>query len=117
MFYNSGWQDADSLFYNRYYSGSVNNFIGVDDPVWDDLILRGRAEFDPEKRIQIYYELQKLQAEMQYDIAVPNWTNTNMFPEWVINPGPQISANGVGDTYIQMWIDMDHPARQGYDWE
>ncbi len=117
MSYNSGWQDADSLFYNRYYSESIRNFIGVNDPEMDELILKGRVEFDPQKRIEIYYELQKIQAEMQYDIAVPNWTNTNMFPEWIKNPGPQISANGLYETYRWMWADMDHPARQGYDWE
>jgi peptide/nickel transport system substrate-binding protein len=117
LMYNSGWQDADSLFYNRYHSASVNNYMGVDDPVWDDLIMQGRAEFDPAKRIEIYYELQKLQAEEQYDFAVPNWTNTNMFPEWTHNPGPQISANGYVGTYQHMWIDMDHPSRQGYSWE
>ena len=117
LMYNSGWQDADSLYYNRYYSGSVNNYMGVNDPVWDDLIMKGRSEFDPAKRIEIYYELQRLQAEEQYDFAVPNWTNTNMFPEWTHNPGPQISANGYVDTYQHMWIDMDHPSRQGYSWE
>ena len=117
LFYNSGWQDADSLFYNRYYSGSINNFMGLDDPAWDELIMEGRAEFDPAKRIEIYYELQKLQADQQYDFAVPNWTNTNMFPEWTHNPGPQISANGYVGTYQHMWIDMDHPSRQGYSWE
>jgi len=117
LHYNSGWQDADSLFYNRYFSESVQNFIGVNDPEMDALILKGRGEFDPQKRIEIYNELQKIQAEMQYDIAVPNWTNTNMFPEWVKNPGPQISANGLYETYRWMWADMSHPARQGYDWE
>ena len=77
---------------------------------------RTRMRPDQAARQEIYYELQKLQAEKQYDFAVPNWTNTNMFPEWIKNPGPQL-AGSVGDLWLKAWIDMSHPSRSAHDWE
>ena len=116
LWYNSGWLDADALFYNRYHSDSVNNFMGLSDPHLDDLITQGRSVLDPAERLPIYHEIQKYLADMQYDIAVPNWTNTNMFPEWIKNPGPQL-AGSVGDLWLKAWIDMSHPSRSAHDWE
>ncbi len=116
LWYNSGWLDADALFYNRFHSESVNNFIGLSDPHLDDLIIQGRSVLDPAERLPIYHEIQRYLADMQYDVAVPNWTNTNMFPEWVKNPGPQLSGS-VGDLWLKAWIDLSHPTRSAHDWE
>ncbi len=113
----TGSREADSLFYNRYYSESEFNAAGVNDPHLDELILAGRRELDPTKREQIYRDIQIHIAEMQYDWAVPNWTNENVFPEWVKNPGPFTAGIWIQDIYIPAWADHDHPSRTRWDWE
>ena len=116
LMYGSSTVDADSLYYNRYYSESVQNMSGVNDPHMDELIIRGRTTLDPAVRKGVYEELQRYQAEMQYDWAVPNWTNTNMFPRWVKNPGPQYTSQQ-GDLWLKAWIDRGDSSRSSHDWE
>ena len=114
---STGSREADSLFYNRFYSESEFNAGSVNDPYMDELILKGRRELDPTKREQIYRDLQIHLAEMQYEWAVPNWTNENVFPEWVKNPGPFTAGLWIQDMYITAWADHDHPSRSKWEWE
>ena len=117
MYDSSGTAEADSLFYNRYYSGSDLNLPGVSDPVLDELILEGRRTLDPFERQKIYRDIQIIMAEQQYDWAVPNWTNENVFPEWVKNPGPFIAGHWEQYMYLTAWADHDHSTRTSWDWE
>jgi peptide/nickel transport system substrate-binding protein len=116
LMYGSTTVDADGLYYNRYFSESVQNLSGIDDPHMDQLILKGRSTVDPAVRKDVYAELQRYQAELQYDWAVPNWTNTNMFPRWIKNPGPQYTSQQ-GDLWLKAWIDMGDSSRRSHDWE
>ena len=117
MYDSSGAREADSLYYRRYYSDSEWNLPGVSDPVLDAWILEGRRTLDPFKREQIYRDIQIHMAEMQYDWAVPNWTNENVFPEWVKNPGPFTAGQWISDMYLTAWVDDSHPSRKTWDWE
>ena len=110
-------RDPDSLFYRRYHSESQFNKPGISDPVLDAWIEEGRSTLDPFKREKIYRDLQIRLAEMQYDWAVPNWTNENVFPEWVKNPGPFTAGVWIQDMYLRAWADHDHPSRGSWDWE
>ena len=114
MSYNGGWLDADDIFYGRYHSDSMSNFIGVSDPHLDALIIKGRSVHDTAERMQIYFEVQKYLADMQYDFAVPNGIREFLYPEWVINPGPSLEQN-VGDMWLEAWIDMSHPSRNSHE--
>ena len=114
---STGSREADSLFYNRFHSESEFNAGGVNDPYMDELIEQGRRELDPTKREQIYRDLQIHLAETQYEWAVPNWTNENVFPEWVKNPGPFTAGLWIQDMYLTAWADHNHPSRTKWDWE
>ena len=114
---DSGSREADSLFFRRYYSGSEFNLPGVSDPVLDEWILQGRSTLDAFEREKIYRDIQIRLAEKQYDWAVPNWTNENVFPEWVKNPGPLTAGMWIQDMYLTSWVDFDHPTRSTWDWE
>jgi peptide/nickel transport system substrate-binding protein len=113
----TGSREPDTLFYNRYYSESEFNAGGVNDPYLDELILKGRRELDPTKRRVVYEDIQRHIAEMQYDWAVPNWTNENVFPEWVKNPGAFTAGIWIQDMYLSAWADHTHPSRTEWDWE
>jgi ABC-type transport system substrate-binding protein len=113
----SGSTEGDSLFYGRYHSDSEFNLPGVSDPVLDEWILAGRSTLDPVKREKIYRDIQIRLAEKQYDWAVPNWTNEQVFPEWVKNPGPFTAGKWIQDMYLQAWVDFDHPSRGAWEWE
>jgi peptide/nickel transport system substrate-binding protein len=64
-----GWSlGVDPDAYNIWHSKQIKdgfNFIGYQNPVADRLWEAGRREFQPEKRRQIYYQLQALLAEDQ----------------------------------------------------
>ena len=110
-------KDPNSLFYNRFHSESEFNQPGVSDAYLDDLIERGQVTIDAIEREQIYKDIQIHLAEMQYDWAVPNWTNENVFPEWVKNPGPFTTGRWIQDMYITSWVDDTHPTRASWEWE
>ena len=110
-------KDPNTLFYNRYHSDSELNQPGTNDPHLDDLIIRGQSTLDPAQREQIYRDIQIYLAEMQYDWAVPNWTNENVFPEWVKNPGPFTTGRWIQDMYLTAWVDSAHPSRTKWEWE
>ena len=115
--YDSNLSEADTLFYNRYHSDSEFNKSGVSDAYLDDLIIQGRSILDPTKREQIYRDIQIHLSEMQYDWAVPNWTNEQVFPEWVKNPGPFTAGKWIPDMYMEAWVDFDHPSRSSWEFE
>ena len=117
MYDSSGSREADSLFYRRFHSDSQFNLPGISDPYLDELIIEGRGTLDPTRREQIYRDIQIHLAEKQYEWAVPNWTNENVFPEWVKNPGPFIAGHWEQYMYLTAWADHNHPTRSTWEWE
>ncbi len=110
-------KDPNTLFYNRYHSESGLNQPGTNDPHLDELIIKGQSTLDPAERELVYRDIQIYLAEMQYDWAVPNWTNENVFPEWVKNPGPFTTGRWIQDMYLTAWVDDAHPSRTEWEWE
>ena len=93
------------------------NQPGTNDPHLDELIIKGQSTLDPAERELVYRDIQIYLAEMQYDWAVPNWTNENVFPEWVKNPGPFTTGRWIQDMYLTAWVDDAHPSRTEWEWE
>ena len=56
-------KNADYMYRNPIYSTGGRNYCHVDDPHVDELIDAGAGETDPEKRQEIYTELQKILVE------------------------------------------------------
>ena len=78
--------DPDEFLYPEFHSGEGWNNQGFDDPEVDRLLELGRNTLDPEKRKEIYYEVQKLIAEGAPVVAGVNvpflqihWDNVNDF--------------------------------------
>jgi len=78
--------DPDEFLYPEYHSGEGWNSQGFSDPEVDRLLEAGRNTLDPEKRKEIYYEVQKLILESAPIVAGVNvpwlmvhWDNVNDF--------------------------------------
>ena len=103
--------DADDHFYGCYHSESVNNLAGINDPELDAMIEAGRREMDPVRREQIYRDIQLYLVPNFYHWGGPIHTIENIFPEWVVGVGPQMSVN-LGWTFLEAWLTLDAPGRQ-----
>ena len=78
--------DPDEFLYPEFHSGEAWNPQGFNDPEVDQLLEDGRNTLDPEKREEIYFEVQKLIAERAPVVAGVNvpflqahWDNVNDF--------------------------------------
>jgi peptide/nickel transport system substrate-binding protein len=78
--------DPDEFLYPEYHSGEGWNMTEFSDPEVDRLLEAGRNTLDPEKRKEIYYEVQKLIVESAPIVAGANipwlmihWDNVNDF--------------------------------------
>jgi len=78
--------DPDEFLYPEYHSGEGWNMMGFSDPEVDRLLEEGRNTLDPEKRKEVYYEVQKLILESAPIVAGANipwlmihWDNVNDF--------------------------------------
>jgi peptide/nickel transport system substrate-binding protein len=61
--YVLGWignLDPDDYFYAQHHTGEVFNFTGYSNPEVDSLLDQGRQATDPEKRFEIYKQVQDL---------------------------------------------------------
>jgi peptide/nickel transport system substrate-binding protein len=83
----AGTQIADVIegaFAYYHYQGGVNytGFFSANssfqkgDPRLNEILEKGRAEFDPKKRISLAHELQRLMAEEQYMLHFPGSAST-----------------------------------------
>ncbi len=62
-FYICGWisnLSPDDYFYAQHYTDEVFNFTGYSNTELDELLDQGRREADPEKRFEIYAQVQRI---------------------------------------------------------
>lgn len=62
-FYICGWignLDPDDYFYAQHHTGEVFNFTGYSNPELDELLDQGRRETNPERRFEIYAQVQRI---------------------------------------------------------
>jgi ABC-type transport system substrate-binding protein len=88
--FNSGWimdyPDPEDVLDLKFHSGSELNDLNYKSDAVDDLLNRARVERDPQRRIQLYQEAEKLivedavwlplyfaQAHVVVNAAVKNW--------------------------------------------
>ena len=103
--------DPDDHFYACYHSKSFGNLAGINDSELDAMIEAGRREMDPVRREQIYRDIQLYLVPKHYSWNGPIHTIENVFPEWVVGVGPQLSVN-LGWTFLEAWLTEDAPGRQ-----
>ncbi|MBM7570043.1 glutathione ABC transporter substrate-binding protein [Aquibacillus albus] len=79
----SSWRnatgDADYIQYHLFHSssqGSTGNYFFYENPRVDELIEQGRQEYDEDKRIEIYEEIQDIEIEEAVFVPVHYLENT-----------------------------------------
>ena len=67
MMFNAGWimdyPDPEDILDLKFYSGSSLNDVNYNNPEVDELLLRARTERDPEARLQLYQQAERLIIE------------------------------------------------------
>ena len=100
--------NKNGTFYQGFSADGSSSFAG--DPQMDDLTLKMRREFDTKKRVQLAYELQRLEAKQQYFPYFPGGANTLKIA-WpcVANLGVYNGIAGTGgsgrDELAYYWLD------------
>jgi peptide/nickel transport system substrate-binding protein len=73
VFWGGKYPSPDSVFYSKFHSEAANTWISMnhlDDEKVDSMIEEARATADPEKRTEIYQELQSVIANKYTDLNV-----------------------------------------------
>lgn len=65
----TGRLDPNSLL-NRYQSASSRNLSNFNSPRYDELLAKGLVESDPQKRVEIYHELQTILAQEASNVYI-----------------------------------------------
>jgi oligopeptide transport system substrate-binding protein len=63
FYYCPGYPDPKNLLENLFYSQSVVNYSGYSNPEVDALLVKARGEQDPQTRMQLYQQAEKLLLE------------------------------------------------------
>ncbi len=102
---NNGYGD---MFYSRKASGRRQAW-SVDE--FDDLVIAGKEEGDPAKRLEIYHQAEVIMQEDRGYIPLVYRTDMNVFKPWVkglkaneggfLVPNTNIYRNMISDVYIE----------------
>jgi oligopeptide transport system substrate-binding protein len=99
------------MFYSQKSSGKRQSWSNKD---FDDLVLKGKAEPDPDKRLEIYKQAEKVIQEDVGYIPVVFRVDQYAFKPWVQNVAVNRQGYSVpeGNIYIRMLSDVSVKGRQ-----
>ena len=80
--------------------------MGIDDPELDELILQGRAETDPEARVEIYQQIQERVLDQVYTI-VPYTYPLRWELRWNYVKGYEVMPSNARLTVRKTWLDQE----------
>jgi ABC-type transport system substrate-binding protein len=98
-----GTNDVDS-YLRIYIPGEPLNAGGVNDPKLVDLIRLQRRTFDPVKRRDVLYDIQRYISEKVYYVFGPSVSAVGAWKPYVKNFGPNI-GHDVGGRIMAAWLD------------
>ena len=118
--FDNGWIDLDDWFYPYFKTGGPKNSFRLSDPVLDALLDDQRQEFDPDRRLDLGYQIQRYvlgitdpespAANARIDYASPGG-GTIAWP-YVKN---RTGWPWFGNNYwtAEVWFDKSDPSYQG----
>jgi peptide/nickel transport system substrate-binding protein len=98
------WTDPDSYLYRVFIPGQPTNAGGVNDPKLTEMIRLQRRTFDPAKRREIVYDIQRYVAQHVYYIYGSTPKPFVAWESYVKNFGPNI-GHDFGGRMMVAWID------------
>jgi ABC-type transport system substrate-binding protein len=96
--------EPDNFLFGQYYPGELKNQSHSNDPVVADMLVRQRRTFDPAKRREIIYEIQRHLAKQQYYVQMPSAVYVAVWEGAVKNYGPNLGYD-YGGRLMAAWLD------------
>ena len=101
-------QDADTWFYENFYSTSDRNYGKWKNPEVDVLIDQQSRTVDPVKRLELVYKIQEAMLKQTAAVMIQHSGSVSASAQWLKDY--YITSVGIGGThgkYTRVWIDQD----------
>jgi peptide/nickel transport system substrate-binding protein len=102
--FGGSWTEPDSFVYRLYVPGQPSNAGGVDDPRLTEMIRLQRRTFDPAKRREILYDIQRYVSQQVYYIYGPSFNVVVAWDPAVKNFAPNF-GHDYGGRLLAAWLD------------
>lgn len=90
--------DPDNFLFKLFHSRGSRNFVGYADPTVDDLLARGRATQDLQRRVALYRQAEKIVLDDAPIIPMLHHAYERLFQPYVRD----VEVNELGDPYIPL---------------
>ncbi|MCX6024008.1 MAG: hypothetical protein NTZ05_20210, partial [Chloroflexi bacterium] len=102
-----GYFEPNDFAYYYFYPGMAGNVSHVDDPDINKLNAQQIKEIDPKKRAQLLKEIQKINADRAYVLALPVGVAYQVSQPWLNDFRVKFGAcaGNVGVQYLKTWTD------------
>ncbi|HXG02487.1 MAG TPA: ABC transporter substrate-binding protein [Candidatus Binatia bacterium] len=96
--------EPDTFLYGQYYPGEPRNQSHVNDPVVADLLVRQRRTFEPARRRDLIYDIQRHLAQQQYYVQLASGVYVAVWDAALKNYGPNLGYD-YGGRLVAAWLD------------
>jgi peptide/nickel transport system substrate-binding protein len=96
--------EPDTFLYGQYYPGEPRNQSHINDPEASEFLVRQRRTFDPARRREVLYEIQRYLATQQYYVQMPSPVYIAVWDGALKNYGPNIGYD-YGGRLRAAWLD------------
>jgi peptide/nickel transport system substrate-binding protein len=100
----TGFLEPDNFLYGQYYPEELKNQSHINDPVVADMLVRQRRTFDPAKRREIIYDIQRHLAKQQYYVQMPSGVYVAVWEGALKNYGPNMGYD-YGGRLMAAWLE------------
>jgi peptide/nickel transport system substrate-binding protein len=102
--FGGSWTEPDSFVYRLYIPGQPSNAGGVNDPRLTEMILLQRRTFDPARRREILYDIQRYLSQQVYYLYGPSFNVVVAWDPAVKNFAPNF-GHDYGGRLVAAWLD------------
>ena len=96
--------EPDNFLFGQYYPEEVKNQSHIKDPVVADMLVRQRRTFDPAKRRDLIYDIQRHLAKQQYYVQTASGVYIAVWEDALKNYGPNLGYD-YGGRLAAAWLD------------
>jgi peptide/nickel transport system substrate-binding protein len=100
----TGFLEPDNFLFGQYYPEELKNQSHINDPVVADMLVRQRRTFDPVKRREVIYDIQRHLAQQQYYVQMPSGVYIAVWEGALKNYGPNMGYD-YGGRLQAAWLD------------
>ncbi len=96
--------EPDSFLFGQYFPGETKNQSHINDPVVADMLVRQRRTFDPAKRREVIFDIQRHLAKQMYYVSTNSGVYVAVWENAVKNYGPNLGYD-YGGRLLAAWLD------------